>query len=131
MDRRYPVIFLLLAAVAAAGCVGQSQEVPRGAAPAEATIEMTDQGFSPPTADVAKGGIVAFKNTGQEQHRPASAVHPVHSSYPQGGGCIGSAFDACRGLEPGEEWSFIFEHEGTWGYHDHLNPAHRGIIIVR
>ena len=61
---------------------------------------------------------------------PASAFHPSHSAYPEKGGCISSAFDACRGLKEGESWSFIFNQVGKWGYHNHLNSRITGVVEV-
>ena len=62
---------------------------------------------------------------------PASAMHPSHKEYPTTGGCLGSAFDACKGVKPGESWPFKFDIAGNWKYHDHLNPKNFGAIIVQ
>src|SRR3989344_2395368 len=61
---------------------------------------------------------------------PASASHPSHTVYPTTGGCIGSTFDACKGLAQGESFDFTFNEAGEWKYHDHLNPGRTGTIIV-
>ena len=111
------------------GCIGQTSEVP-DEIPTSAIVEMSESGFSPSTVTILKGGTVTFRNAGAEDHWPASAVHPVHRQYPEGNGCIGSAFDACEGIAPGGEWSFKFDHVGVWGYHDHLNPPSRGVVEV-
>ncbi len=94
------------------------------------TIDMTTDGFSPKTVTIKAGQIVMFKNSGTINQWPASAVHPTHGVYPESGGCIGSAFDACKGLTPGESWSFTFNQKGSWNYHDHLNPSLVGTIKV-
>ena len=60
----------------------------------------------------------------------ASAVHPTHRAYPTTGGCLGSTFDACKGVQPGASWSFRFDIAGTWKYHNHLNPNNTGAIVV-
>jgi len=100
------------------------------------TIEITSAGFNPDTLTIKNGGIVIFVNTDLQQHWPASAIHPTHTLYP--GSSItkcntpeeSSTFDACRGLEKGETYSFVFNQAGSWKYHDHLNPNSRGTIIV-
>lgn len=95
-----------------------------------ATVEMSDIGFAPSALALSAGTTVTFKNVGTRPMWPASAMHPTHGVYPTKGGCLGSTFDACRGLKPGETWSFKFDEKGTWGYHDHLNPSTRGEISI-
>lgn len=113
---------LILSALLASGCVGEAVEGD--------TVEITPEGFSPATLKVKAGGTVTFVNKDKEPHWPASGMHPTHTHYPEGGGCIGSAFDACRGLAEGESYSFTFKERGAWDYHDHLNSGMRGTIIV-
>lgn len=98
--------------------------------PSRFVVTMNDQGFSPKELQIKKGDTIEFINAGSRPHWPASAVHPVHTDYPEGGGCIGSAFDACEGVKPGEAWSFTFNQVGTWKYHDHLSPSLTGVIVV-
>lgn len=95
------------------------------------TVEITSTGFSPSSLTIKAGDTVTFANKDSSLHWPASAVHPTHSVYSESGGCIGSKFDACKGLAQGESWSFAFNQKGTWGYHDHLNPGLTGTIIVQ
>lgn len=94
------------------------------------TIDMTDDGFPPNRLFIKRCDKVVFLNKGQSSHWPASDVHPTHSNYPKAGGCIGSAFDACDGVKPGDSYSFVFEEKGTWDYHDHMNPSLKGTIVV-
>lgn len=94
-------------------------------------ILITSSGFFPSTITITQGETITFRNTDTNPHWPASAVHPTHNAYPEGGGCLGSAFDACRGLSNGEEFSFTFNHVGEWKYHDHLAPHLFGTIIVQ
>ena len=96
----------------------------------ENTVEMSSTGFSPNSLTVKAGDTVTFVNKDTNQHWPASAVHPTHTVYPESGGCIGSKFDACKGLAEGESWSFVFNEEGTWKYHDHLSSSLTGTIAV-
>jgi len=93
-------------------------------------IVYSDNGFSPSPLMVKVGTTVTFKNNSSQAMWTASAKHPTHTVYPTTGGCLGSTFDACRGVQPGDSWSFKFEVAGSWGYHDHLNPSHFGKIVV-
>jgi plastocyanin len=95
------------------------------------TVEITASGFSPSMVAISAGDTVAFVNRDSAAHWPASDPHPIHTGYPEPGGCIGSKFDACTGLAQGESFTFTFTHKGSWGYHDHLNPTLRGTVIVQ
>ncbi len=94
------------------------------------TIVYSDTGFSPDPLRVKAGTEVTFVNNSSQSMWPASGVHPTHREYPTTGGCIGSTFDACRGLLPGESWSFKFDIAGSWNYHNHLSPKDQGTVIV-
>jgi len=100
-------------------------------------IEITSSGFTPKTLTISKGETVTWINKDTEEHWPASANHPTHTVYPGSNiekcGTIEQAgiFDACRGVPPGESWSFTFNEAGTWGYHDHLQSSLTGKIIVK
>jgi plastocyanin len=95
-----------------------------------ATILYTDSGFLPNTLHVKVGTTVTFINNSAQKLWPASGVHPSHAAYPTTGGCIGSTFDACRGLLTGESWNFKFDIPGSWSYHNHLAPEYQGTVIV-
>ncbi len=94
-------------------------------------IKITSSGFVPSEITINIGDTVDFINKDTKPHWPASAKHPSHNAYPEKGGCIGSAFDACKGLKQGEIFSFQFDHIGEWNYHDHLNIGISGKIIVK
>jgi|SRR3989344_318245 len=91
------------------------------------TVIINDQGFFPDRVVVHQGTTIAWVNQGEHLHWPASNFHPTHTLYPEPGGCIGSLFDACRGLQKGETFSFQLDKMGIWPIHDHLFP---GIIMV-
>ncbi|MEK7203532.1 MAG: hypothetical protein AAB627_00435 [Patescibacteria group bacterium] len=95
------------------------------------TINMTDSGFVPSNITINIGETVKFVNQSNLARWPASGIHPTHDLYPEKGGCISSAFDACHGLAKGEIFSFTFTFKGTWPYHDHLAPSLKGTIIVQ
>ena len=94
------------------------------------TIEITSAGFSPSALTISSGETVTFVNKDTTSHWPASNVHPIHTLYPETGGCIGSKFDACKGLAQDEMFSFTFNQVGTWNYHDHTSPGSTGTITV-
>ena len=95
------------------------------------TIEITSDGFNPSSLTIKVGDTVTFVNKETTQHWPASDIHPIHNIYPEGGGCIGSKFDACKGLKQGDSFSFTFSRSGRWCYHDHLNPVLTGCVDVQ
>ncbi|MBI4014849.1 MAG: hypothetical protein HY365_02760 [Candidatus Aenigmarchaeota archaeon] len=111
--RNVPI--LMVAVLLASGCV--QPPIPAGAK----IVDITPSGFSPAMLAIKEGDTVAFVNKDASAHQPASAMHPTHTVYPEGGGCIGSKFDACRPLAQGEHFDFTFTHKGEWRYHDHLN----------
>jgi plastocyanin len=88
----------------------------------QASITMSESGFSPATINVATGAVVTFVNNGQAAHWPASDVHPTHTILPD--------FDAKRGLATGESYSYTFTKVGTWRCHDHLMPQQACVITV-
>ena len=99
--------------------------------PTDRVIIYTDAGYSPSPLEINIGDTVVFKNESSLAMWPASAMHPTHKDYPTTGGCLGSTFDACKGVQPGDSWSFKFDIAGNWKYHDHLNPKNFGAIIVK
>ena len=82
----------------------------------EKTITYTDAGYSPSPLEINTGDTVIFKNESSQSMWPASAMHPTHKDYPTTGGCLGSTFDACKGVQPGESWPFKFDIAGNWKY---------------
>jgi plastocyanin len=99
--------------------------------PSESSLIIYDDtGFVPNTITVKVGTKITFKNNSLGNFWPASNPHPIHTDYPTTGGCIGSTFDACAPVAPGQEWSFTFGIAGTWGYHDHLNKNKTGTVVV-
>ena len=104
--------------------------------PTANVIEITSSGFTPSELTISKGETVTWINRDTEEHWPASAMHPTHTVYPGsdikkcGTSEEGNIFDACRGLAPGEIWSFTFNEVGSWDYHDHLVNGLFGKIIV-
>lgn len=101
--------------------------------PYDALIEFTDDGFTPKDVTIREGQRVRFLNKSTDQQTwPASAVHPTHSLYPgkSASDCLGSEFDACRGLKGGEYFDFTFNYKGQWRFHDHLHASKTGSVTV-
>lgn len=96
----------------------------------ENVITYTNTGYSPVTLQIKKGETVTFKNQSSRSMWTASAGHPTHLGYPTTGGCLGSIFDACKGVQPDDSWSFMFDISGTWKYHNHLSPGDTGTVVV-
>lgn len=102
----------------------------------EHVVVYSSSGYAPKELTIKKGDKVTFRNESNRETWPASALHPSHAMYP--GSSIGKCdtgereqiFDACHGLKKGEEWFFVFDEVGVWGYHDHLNPSMFGKIIM-
>jgi len=110
---------------------------PENSAPREEYIvTYTDAGYSPANLNLKKGEAVTFKNQSSQSLWTASDVHPSHRAYSGTSldehcpDTTNTAFDACRGVLPGQSWSFTFNKVGTWGYHNHLSPGDRGAIVV-
>lgn len=101
------------------------------------TVTYTDSGYFPREVAVLAGGTVTFKNDSSREMWSASAIHPTHTIYPGSGiqKCgtreESRIFDACKGIAPGESWSFAFQEQGSWGYHNHLNISNTGKITVQ
>lgn len=108
----------------------QSENTPPQSEETTHVITYSDNGYEPKTITIRTRQSITFKNQSSQAVWPASAKHPTHRDYPTTGGCIGSTFDACRGVQPSESWTFLFDIPGTWKYHNHLNPSNTGTVIV-
>lgn len=97
---------------------------------------MTPDGFVPKEVEIDVGTEVVFENSDTRKRWPATNIHPTHTVYPNsdvlkcGTDEEPELFDACRGLESGETFSFTFNEPGRWRYHDHLHPQLTGSITV-
>ena len=100
--------------------------------PFDVAIEYTDEGYVPRDISIAKGTRVRFINHSSLESWPASGVHPTHTLYPEKAttDCLGSSFDSCDALSPGEFFDYTFFYEGRRPFHDHLRGYHSGTITV-
>lgn len=91
--------------------------------PEEASISISSTKFNPESISVKKGTLVTWVNDDSAIHHPAADPHPTHDQS----GNIGEG-DV---LAKGETFSYTFEKEGTYTYHDNLNPLKlKGTVIV-
>lgn len=79
--------------------------------------------FQPSSLTVKVGDIVIFRNKSTKAFWPASNPHPAHTDYPE--------FDAKKAVAAGQTFEFKFTKEGTWKFHDHLNPTATGVVVVQ
>ena len=99
-------------------------------------VEITSLGFSPSILTINAGDQVTFVNKDSKPHWPATDIHPTHPVYPNsniekcGTSEEKDMFDACKGLNLGESYSFTFNDKGSWKYHDHLSARIKGTIVV-
>lgn len=107
------------------------EPLPRGEV--AATIVYTDKGYEPNEVTISLGQAVRWVNNSPGEMWPAAAVHPTHAIYPQksDSDCLGSSFDSCRRLQPGESYEFTFSYEGDWKFHDHVRPSKTGVVHVK
>ena len=105
---------------------GNSQELDgeQAAAGGGSRVEVryVERTFVPSTVTIRPGDTVVWTNQGDDLMWPASDAHPTHQEYP--------GFDSQRPLNDGASWSFTFEREGVWGYHNHMAPRALGTVIV-
>lgn len=100
------------------------------------TVTYSDSGFSPKEVAVALGTTVTFVNQSSSKMWVASAKHPDHTVYSGTSlsqhcpDTTNSAFDECTGDESGKTYSFTFNKEGVWKYHDHINSKMFGSVTV-
>lgn len=86
------------------------------------TIELRGGGFYPGELSITKGDKVRFVNKREQSFWPASDPHPTHDIY--------HGFDSKKPIDAGKSWSFKFNKEGIFKYHDHLFPSLKGTIMV-
>lgn len=85
-------------------------------------VEIRGGRFLPSELKIKKGDTVVWTNFDSSPAWPASAFHPTHQVYP--------GFDALKGINAGESYSFTFDKVGSWKYHNHLNLSVTGVVIV-
>lgn len=101
-------------------------------APYTMTVTYDGERFTPKEVTVLKGATVRWVNLSTQSLWVASNLHPVHTGYPirSENDCAGSIFDMCKSIGKGESWSFKFDREGTWKYHNHKSTRIEGSVEV-
>ena len=99
----------------------QSQQAPTFSEPSN-TIVLTQEGFDPQILTVEVGTKVSWVNKSGGKATVNSAPHPIHSNYQPLN---------LNSFEEGEFLELVFDKAGTYNYHDHLNPARTGTVIVK
>ncbi len=99
----------------------------------EATIMLSDKGFTPSSITIKKGDTVTWINNTSGNMWVASAMHPTHTAYDgttlqqHCPNTAGGAFDECA---TGNTFTFTFDKVGTWKYHNHVDPSKYGSVTV-
>ena len=87
----------------------------------ENTLTYDGSRFTPERITVKSGERVTIKNNGSRAVQFSSDDHPIHSDNPELN---------TDSVAAGSSTSFTVNEKGTFGFHDHLNPAATGTIIV-
>lgn len=87
----------------------------------EAMVSLTESGFAPRALTIKAGTIVVFTNNTTRIATVDSDFHPTHRLYP---------FLNKGNFGPGEKHEVTFEEAGTYTYHNHINSAQTGTVIV-
>jgi plastocyanin len=93
-----------------------------GSAEGGNAVSYTGNGFQPNSITIKKGQTVTWTNKDSDELWVASNPHPTHTDYP--------GFDELKSIPTGQTYSFTFTKVGNWGYHNHLNPSQKGVIVV-
>ncbi len=108
------------------GTPAQSTTNPRtgGTTPKEtiANVNLTSSGFDPKTVTIKTGTRVIWVNKSGGGATVNSDVHPTHQLYPPLN--LGQFPD-------GSSVQLVFDKAGTYKYHNHLNPAQTGTVVVQ
>lgn len=116
----------------------RSRGAPEQAAPTgkhDVTVLYGEGGFVPQTVTIKLGQTVAWRNPSGKPMWVGSDPHPAHTDLKgfDQGRVINRATPSFIG-QANAHGSAIYEYTftkvGRWGYHNHLFPAHTGMVIV-
>ena len=104
----------------------QTQKQPTTPAPdtssAAGTISYDGSSFSPSSLTVKVGATIKITNQSSSSLAFNSNPHPVHTDEPELN--VGA-------IDAGQSKTFTVTKQGSWGYHNHLNPSQSGTIVVQ
>jgi plastocyanin len=101
--------------------------------PTYAVVAYNDGSFSPRKVTIVKGGTVRFVNlSSKDDMWIASDLHPIHNGYPtrDSKNCSGYAFNQCKAVGKSGYYEFTFERQGTFGFHNEIDPSITGKVEV-
>lgn len=144
---RLKLLALVAVVVLASGCVSDSEpqtndnQEPDNEPPADTsadeasnnTVFFTDNGFEPETLTIEQGETVTWLDRSDTPMWVGSDEHPTHTNYDgtsESEHCENGESDAFDQCEAGDRYSFTFDKEGEWGYHNHRAANYNGEIIV-
>lgn len=104
----------------ATGATGAAME--KGGVPGKMSVNYGEGGFVPNNVSVKKGTTVVWTNQSQGGMWVASAVHPTHQLLP--------GFDQLKSVGAGGTYEYSFTKVGTWKYHNHVQAADTGSVVV-
>lgn len=85
-------------------------------------VRYRDTGFSPSEIEIPVNSMIEFINESSSDMWVASANHPAHEILP--------TFDQFRAYKKGARYRYTFDKKGNWEFHDHINPARGGKVVV-
>jgi plastocyanin len=85
-------------------------------------ITYSDSGFSPATLTAKSGDTITVRNTSSHDIQMDSNPHPIHTDDPDLN--VGAVVAS-------QSMNFMVTNKGTFGYHNHLNPAQKGTIVIQ
>lgn len=114
---------LVLIGLVTIGATGPKKSTLLSQSGTEHKIDVLGDKFSPQELTISKGDRVTFVNKTGSPIWPASDPHPTHE-YVVG-------FDPRKPIDLGGKWSYTFNEEGSWRYHDHIALFRQGMIVVK
>jgi plastocyanin len=86
-------------------------------------VIITKDGFEPSTIKIKPGTEVKWLNEDLVSHQIASDPYPTRSGLPE--------LFAESPIDKGQSYSFTFKDQGSFPYHDNLNPTtFKGVVEV-
>lgn len=104
-------------------CFAFSLSLPLMSLAAVVNITRNAGGFTPSSVTITVGDQIKWINASGVDIQPSSNPHPEHNNY--------SALNMSVIADSASSTSAVLNSVGTWGYHDHLDSAKEGVIIIQ